>query len=224
MKEERRKTSLKEDTAIPLLFSLILLLLFQAGRSSLYIILSTGGIFLLITLVTVCACWKPSKKKKRRADMAAMLQRSPVYVERSDISHDVDVVPKTIAHGTHGRRSPMALYVVNEDDSLKGEDECSANSISLSVLTPPGYPSPLPPSSHSPEAPTRPVRKHPHTPVPSPPATPLKPLGQPPVMPSAPPPGSPLHVQSFGRKLRPPVGIPTNRQTEEPPATPEADD
>uniref|UniRef100_A0A3Q3C7K4 Hepatic and glial cell adhesion molecule a n=2 Tax=Haplochromini TaxID=319058 RepID=A0A3Q3C7K4_HAPBU len=29
-------------------------------RSSLYIILSTGGIFLLITLVTVCACWKPS--------------------------------------------------------------------------------------------------------------------------------------------------------------------
>ncbi|KTG04640.1 hypothetical protein cypCar_00029785 [Cyprinus carpio] len=31
-------------------------------RSSLYIILCTGGIFLLITLVTVCACWKPSKK------------------------------------------------------------------------------------------------------------------------------------------------------------------
>ncbi|XP_056141452.1 hepatic and glial cell adhesion molecule-like [Lampris incognitus] len=31
-------------------------------RSSLYIILSTGGISLLITLVTVCACWKSSKK------------------------------------------------------------------------------------------------------------------------------------------------------------------
>ncbi|TKS83223.1 Hepatocyte cell adhesion molecule [Collichthys lucidus] len=31
-------------------------------RSSLYIILSTGGIFLLITLVTICACWTPSKK------------------------------------------------------------------------------------------------------------------------------------------------------------------
>lgn len=39
-----------------------ILLLICAGRSSLYIILSTGGIFLLITLVTVCACWKPSKK------------------------------------------------------------------------------------------------------------------------------------------------------------------
>ncbi|KAK6297040.1 hypothetical protein J4Q44_G00331820 [Coregonus suidteri] len=192
-------------------------------RSSLYIILSTGGIFLLITLVTVCACWKPSKKKKRRADMAAMLQRSPVYVERSDISQDVDMVPKTIAHGTHGRRSPMALYVVNEDDSLEGEDECSANSISPSDLALPGYPSPLPPSSHSPEAPTRTVRKYPRTPVPSPPATPLKPPGQPLVISSAPPPGSPPHVQSSGRKLRPPVGIPTNQQTDEPPATPKAD-
>uniref|UniRef100_A0A3P8VLI1 Hepatic and glial cell adhesion molecule n=1 Tax=Cynoglossus semilaevis TaxID=244447 RepID=A0A3P8VLI1_CYNSE len=30
-------------------------------RSSLYIILSTGGIFILITLVTICACWTPSK-------------------------------------------------------------------------------------------------------------------------------------------------------------------
>ncbi|XP_045559414.1 hepatic and glial cell adhesion molecule a [Salmo salar] len=196
-------------------------------RSSLYIILTTGGIFLLITLVTVCACWKPSKKKKRRAAMAAMLQRSPVYVERSDISHDVDVVPKTIAHGTHGthgRRSPMALYVVNEDESLEGEDDCSANSISPSDLAPPGYPSPLPLSSHSPEAPTRPVRKYPRTPVPSPPATPLKPSAQPPVMPSAPPPGSPPHVQSSGRKLLPPVGIPTNQQTEELLATSEADD
>uniref|UniRef100_A0A3Q1JBH6 Ig-like domain-containing protein n=1 Tax=Anabas testudineus TaxID=64144 RepID=A0A3Q1JBH6_ANATE len=33
-------------------------------RTSLYIILSTGGIFLLITLVTVCACWTPSKKQR----------------------------------------------------------------------------------------------------------------------------------------------------------------
>ncbi|XP_020364239.1 hepatocyte cell adhesion molecule [Oncorhynchus kisutch] len=197
-------------------------------RSSLYIILTTGGIFLLITLVTVCACWKPSRKKKRRAAMAAALQRSPVYVERSDVrsdvSHEVDVVPTTIAHGTPGRRSPMALYVLNEDDSLKSEDEYSANSISLSVLAPPGYPRPLPLSSHSPEAPTRPVRKYPHTPVPSPPATPLRPPGQPPVMPSTPPSGSPPHVQSSGHKLRPPVVIPSNRQTEEPPATPEADD
>uniref|UniRef100_A0A8C6WW27 Hepatic and glial cell adhesion molecule n=1 Tax=Neogobius melanostomus TaxID=47308 RepID=A0A8C6WW27_9GOBI len=32
-------------------------------RSSLYIMLSTGGLFLLITLVTVCACWTPPQKK-----------------------------------------------------------------------------------------------------------------------------------------------------------------
>ncbi|KPP66779.1 hypothetical protein Z043_114687 [Scleropages formosus] len=31
-------------------------------RSSLYIILCTGGIFLLVTLVIVCACWEPSEK------------------------------------------------------------------------------------------------------------------------------------------------------------------
>lgn len=33
-------------------------------RSSLYIIISTGGIFVLITLVAVCACWKPSKRQE----------------------------------------------------------------------------------------------------------------------------------------------------------------
>ncbi|KAJ0063939.1 hypothetical protein NL108_014458, partial [Boleophthalmus pectinirostris] len=99
-------------------------------RSSLYIILSTGGIFLLITLVTVCACWKPSKKKHRPVP-----QRAPIYVEQSENGHDgellmlikrkkafqikhylfsfsVDVVPKP---STLGRRSPMPLYVLNED-------------------------------------------------------------------------------------------------------------
>uniref|UniRef100_A0A8C5E849 Hepatocyte cell adhesion molecule-like n=1 Tax=Gouania willdenowi TaxID=441366 RepID=A0A8C5E849_GOUWI len=36
-------------------------------RSSVYIILSTGGIFLLITLVTVCACWTPSKNSQEES-------------------------------------------------------------------------------------------------------------------------------------------------------------
>ncbi|KAK7882546.1 hypothetical protein WMY93_028720 [Mugilogobius chulae] len=79
-------------------------------RSSLYIILSTGGIFLLITLVTVCACWKPSKKKHRPVP-----QRAPIYVEQSENGHDVDVVPKP---STLGRRSPMPLYVLNEDEII----------------------------------------------------------------------------------------------------------
>ncbi|XP_041864425.1 hepatocyte cell adhesion molecule-like [Melanotaenia boesemani] len=34
-------------------------------RSSLYIILTTGGIFLLVTLVTVCACWTPKKSRQQ---------------------------------------------------------------------------------------------------------------------------------------------------------------
>lgn len=48
--------------AAPLKSPSPLCLSLSLGRSSLYIILSTGGIFLLVTLVTVCACWKPSKK------------------------------------------------------------------------------------------------------------------------------------------------------------------
>ncbi|NXC77548.1 HECAM protein, partial [Anhinga anhinga] len=46
-------------------------------RSSLYIILSTGGIFLLVTLVTVCACWKPSKNFASRCRGPARFARSP---------------------------------------------------------------------------------------------------------------------------------------------------
>ncbi|XP_062054433.1 hepatic and glial cell adhesion molecule isoform X1 [Lepus europaeus] len=49
-------------------------------RSSLYIILSTGGIFLLVTLVTVCACWKPSKKKKRKLEK----QNSLEYMDQNE--------------------------------------------------------------------------------------------------------------------------------------------
>uniref|UniRef100_A0A8C3A124 Hepatic and glial cell adhesion molecule a n=1 Tax=Cyclopterus lumpus TaxID=8103 RepID=A0A8C3A124_CYCLU len=66
-------------------------------RSSLYIILSTGGIFLLITLVTVClTCWRNINTKINIQCFA------------------VDVVPKPT---TLGRRSPMPLYVLNEDVS-----------------------------------------------------------------------------------------------------------
>lgn len=41
-------------------------------RSSLYIILSTGGLFLLITLVTVCACWTPPQKKSKKSPRKPM--------------------------------------------------------------------------------------------------------------------------------------------------------
>lgn len=51
----------KQQTPAPVSYGCNLKSL-SAGRSSLYIILSTGGIFILITLVTICACWTPSKK------------------------------------------------------------------------------------------------------------------------------------------------------------------
>ncbi|XP_014649178.1 PREDICTED: hepatocyte cell adhesion molecule isoform X1 [Ceratotherium simum simum] len=51
-------------------------------RSSLYIILSTGGIFLLVTLVTVCACWKPSKKSRKKRKLEK--QNSLEYMDQND--------------------------------------------------------------------------------------------------------------------------------------------
>ncbi|KAL0973033.1 hypothetical protein UPYG_G00197980 [Umbra pygmaea] len=185
-------------------------------RSSLYIILSTGGIFLLITLVTVCACWTPSKKKKRRAAMEAILQSSPGDEEPGDISYDVDVVPKTITHGTHGRRSPMALYVVKEDDGVEGEDESSASCISPPNPTAPGYPSPSPRSTCSPVAHPRPVYKCLRTPVSSPSSTPIKPHCLPPAKSLAPSPGSSHHFPCSGHNLDPLVGHPTNWQKDDP--------
>ncbi|NWR96196.1 HECAM protein, partial [Motacilla alba] len=61
-------------------------------RSSLYIILSTGGIFLLVTLVTVCACWKPSKKEKRQAET----QPTSDYAEQDEerLKHDGECRPR----------------------------------------------------------------------------------------------------------------------------------
>ncbi|XP_071353261.1 hepatic and glial cell adhesion molecule a [Trachinotus anak] len=175
-------------------------------RSSLYIILSTGGIFLLITLVTVCACWKPSKKKHRPVP-----QRAPVYVEQSENGHDVDVVPKPT---TLGRRSPMPLYVLNEDETLERLEECSGNAVSQSEMNIPATYAPIfHPSPNRTEQPiwTTPRR---YTRSPSPLA---QPLPQPPLGPPLRPVRSPAHSpgtspRSFSpiRKVRPPLGIPTS--------------
>ncbi|XP_038548214.1 hepatic and glial cell adhesion molecule a [Micropterus salmoides] len=175
-------------------------------RSSLYIILSTGGIFLLITLVTVCACWKPSKKKHRPVP-----QRAPIYVEQSENGHDVDVVPKPT---TLSRRSPMPLYVLNEDETLERLEECSGNAVSQSEMSIPATYAPvLPPSSNRTERPIWSApRRYPRSP--SPLAQPLpQPLPVPPLRPACSPahsPGSSPRSFSPIRKVRPPVGIPTS--------------
>ncbi|KAM6933688.1 hepatic and glial cell adhesion molecule a [Xenentodon cancila] len=179
-------------------------------RSSLYIILSTGGIFLLITLVTVCACWKPSKKKHRPVP-----QSVPVYMEQSENGHDVDVVPKP---STLGRRSPMPLYVLNEDETLERLEECSGNAVSQSEINIPAtYVPVLPPTSNRTDRPIWSApRRYPRSP--SPLAQPLpQPLPAPPLRPVRSPARSPAHSpgsspRSFSpiRKVRPPVGIPVS--------------
>ncbi|XP_053307996.1 hepatocyte cell adhesion molecule [Spea bombifrons] len=86
-------------------------------RSSLYIILSTGGIFLLATLVTVCACWKPSRKKKQRLEK----QGSCEYVEQTDVpvKREVEIISRTEELEC---RNPVALYILKDKESPEDED------------------------------------------------------------------------------------------------------
>ncbi|XP_059389131.1 hepatic and glial cell adhesion molecule-like [Carassius carassius] len=155
-------------------------------RSSLYIILSMGGIFLLITLVTVCACWKPSKKK--RQELAGQSRQN--VTEQSNGNHEVDVV---LARNYQNRRNPGGLYVLKEKE---GTDESSCDYINpIDPLSPSCYPSMAPPSAHSSDAYMHSGRRYPLTPVPSPPSTPHPTL--------IPPLSCPPHVGSLTRKPRP---------------------
>ncbi|XP_048839088.1 hepatic and glial cell adhesion molecule b isoform X2 [Brienomyrus brachyistius] len=141
-------------------------------RSSLYIILSTGGIFLLITLVTVCACWKPSKKQKRQRAK----QNSPETPEQNEVAHEVavDTVPNLTEHRC---KNPVSLYILKEKNSTNGEDKSLGNShVHSEPSSPPSYSSTPPPFSRSPESPARSSRRYPRTPASSPPSRHASPL------------------------------------------------
>ncbi|KAK2828675.1 hypothetical protein Q5P01_019709 [Channa striata] len=103
-------------------------------RSSLYIILSTGGIFLLITLVTVCACWTPSKKPRHTPRKPLSRFQQPL---RSPITHTGDALPKLTEH--NGINAVTSLYILQQKDPSM--DDSSSNSIgSQSELdNPPSY-------------------------------------------------------------------------------------
>ncbi|XP_016379441.1 hepatocyte cell adhesion molecule-like [Sinocyclocheilus rhinocerous] len=160
------------------------------GRSSLYIILSMGGIFLLITLVTVCACWKPSKKK--RQELAGQSRQN--VAEQSNGNHEVDILP---ARNYQNRRNPGGLYVLKKTDFPEGTDESSCNYINpIDPLSPSCYPNMSSPSAHSPDAYMHSGRRYPPTPIPSPPSTPHPTL--------IPPLSCPPHVSSLTRKPHPP--------------------
>ncbi|KAM6970063.1 hepatic and glial cell adhesion molecule b [Aplochiton taeniatus] len=149
-------------------------------RSSLYIILSTGGIFLLITLVTVCACWKPSKKPKR--PIRKPLPRSYDHCQHSLINRTVDFVPKMTEHAC---KNPVSLYILKEKESPRREHDSSSDMCPLSEpSSPPSYTSSLPPALRSTEPSARSSYRYPRTPASSPPtlhkvpgkATPSPPL------------------------------------------------
>nr|XP_046163528.1 hepatocyte cell adhesion molecule-like [Oncorhynchus gorbuscha] len=209
-------------------------------RSSLYIILSTGGIFLLITLVTVCACWGPSKKERQKRQMkprglaglprhliehpdysqinemkpkglAGLPRHLIEHPDYSQINHAVRVLPKIMTE--HECKNPVALYILKKDSPQ--EDHDSPGNIGLGLpsvppRSPPSYSSSLPPSSHSPDPPARSSRRYPRTPVSSPPSHHNNKLQSKTSTPSPP------RTRSSRRMFRNPGGILPAPQLEEP--------
>ncbi|KAF5899841.1 hepatocyte cell adhesion molecule-like, partial [Clarias magur] len=81
-------------------------------RSSLYIIISTAGIFVLITLVAVCACWKPSKRKKRQKVKINTPRSSPE--NHRNIHEDKPEDHAVPLMTDHERRNPVSLFILKE--------------------------------------------------------------------------------------------------------------
>uniref|UniRef100_A0A1A8HHH3 Hepatic and glial cell adhesion molecule n=3 Tax=Nothobranchius korthausae TaxID=1143690 RepID=A0A1A8HHH3_9TELE len=103
-------------------------------RSSLYIFLSTGGIFLLITLVTVCACWSPKKSKKQPRKSTSRIYG---HSRHKPLNQNDDMAPKMTEH--NGINAVTSLYILQQKDPSM--DDSSSNSIgSPSELdNPPSY-------------------------------------------------------------------------------------
>uniref|UniRef100_A0A3Q2XVL7 Hepatic and glial cell adhesion molecule a n=1 Tax=Hippocampus comes TaxID=109280 RepID=A0A3Q2XVL7_HIPCM len=171
-------------------------------RSSLYIILSTGGIFLLITLVTVCACWKPSNLH---------LLPVPAWV----FSGYSGFLPHS--KNTRGRlmeHSKLLLTLILQE-TLERLEESACTAYSQPELNfPATYVPVLPTHTHRTEPPiwTTP-RRYSRSPSPLAQLLPQAPAG-PPLSPARSPAHSPCSSpRSFSpiRKVRPPVGIPNLR-------------
>uniref|UniRef100_A0A8C4YTH6 Hepatic and glial cell adhesion molecule n=1 Tax=Gopherus evgoodei TaxID=1825980 RepID=A0A8C4YTH6_9SAUR len=194
-------------------------------RSSLYIILSTGGIFLLVTLVTVCACWKPSKKDKQKLDK----QSSSEYVDQNEehLKHEGHrwlepsracwPIPPTwllwlfaamqchyclcSAHPEHC----LLLLLVFLKDSPEAEEESFQQARTAAEQGPPSYSSS--PPGRSPGPPVRSARRYHRSPAQSPASTRTH---------KSPPrsPGSPVRSRSATRMLRT-AGVHIIREQEE---------
>ncbi|XP_051902163.1 hepatocyte cell adhesion molecule-like isoform X2 [Hippocampus zosterae] len=102
-------------------------------RSSIYIILSTGGIFLLITLVTVCACWTPSKKSKRptRKSFSRFYnQRTPTRQTADDASYPAQC---------NGMNTETSLYIPQQKDLSPGDYSINSTGSALEPEHPTSY-------------------------------------------------------------------------------------
>ncbi|KAI5089464.1 hepatocyte cell adhesion molecule isoform X2 [Silurus meridionalis] len=136
-------------------------------RSSLYIILSTGGIFVLITLVSVCACWKPSKRRKRQKAKTNTPRSSPesLHLTKEETPQD-HVVPLMTDHEC---RNPVSLFILKEKDPLSEEPAPACKTCTSNGGSNPTDGSSSPPRTHTPEPPARSSRRFPRTPTNSPP-------------------------------------------------------
>ncbi|XP_027034396.1 hepatic and glial cell adhesion molecule b [Tachysurus fulvidraco] len=136
-------------------------------RSSLYIIISTGGIFVLITLVTVCACWKPSKRRKRQKVKTKTPRSSP---ESQRITHEEKAEDHVVPLMTdHEPRNPVSLYILKEKDPSSEEPASVCKTCTSNGGSPSSTRSPVAPRTRSTESSARTSRRYPRTPTNSPP-------------------------------------------------------
>ncbi|NXG04041.1 HECAM protein, partial [Sakesphorus luctuosus] len=157
-------------------------------RSSLYIILSTGGIFLLVTLVTVCACWKPSKKYGWGEKRQAETQPTSDYAEQDEerLKHEAEGIPRS---SEHERKNPVALYILKDKVS-------SSSTASMAAQ--------VPAAGRSPGPVGRSTRRYHRSPARSPASTRTH----------RSPPGSPVRSRGAPRLLRT-AGVHVIREQEE---------
>ncbi|XP_051529996.1 hepatic and glial cell adhesion molecule b isoform X2 [Myxocyprinus asiaticus] len=183
-------------------------------RSSLYIILSTVGIFLLITLVTVCACWKPSKKSKKKRSKTMLPRSIPQnhHIIYHDVKPEDDVIPIMT---DHERRNPVSLYILKEKDSPTGDPTSACERCTSNGSSPPIYSSSMPPRSDEP--PARISRRYPRTPTKSPPAHRRRRKGHS----QSPPAPSPSRSRGSSRSSPPPVPSSPARKPEVPSTAPQ---
>uniref|UniRef100_A0A8C8RRH4 Hepatic and glial cell adhesion molecule n=1 Tax=Pelusios castaneus TaxID=367368 RepID=A0A8C8RRH4_9SAUR len=158
-------------------------------RSSLYIILSTGGIFLLVTLVTVSFSNKLNK---------TVVILFPLHLSA------IEIVPRS---GEHECKNPVALYILKDKDSPEADEDSPPDARTTAEPGMPSYSASPAPPSRSLGPPVRSARRYHHSPIRSPASSRTH---------KSPPrsPGSPVQSRGATRMMRT-AGIHIIREQEE---------